>query len=510
METNRSTLTLAELEASISQSGRWDYFRDLPDAVAWADLLLDSGETAKAVTSHVQEGAGIPRDSHLVPLAKERSGDYRTLLLAHPLDELWYRGLVGKVATRLDLALGEEVRSYRLLTGGPGWSLQDYRYATASKRNEILAFARSPQFGAVGLVDIAQYYPSVTCELLEKQLARIGAPASDVEQLLSWVREWQDVWGVPGIPIGPEGSGLLGNVGLLSLDTMIRTAGVPFLRYTDDVSVLLDDPERWWSLWAAIRRHCRDLALNLNDDKTKLMETPARVRREVEDPVIKRLKALFHDHRPDAVDQCVEVLEELAESSNPSSKRLKYVLRRLAGNGRPEGISILEARPGLANLAPRQWGTYFGVLRDRKMVDGEWLVSQALSIAQPESSVAAVHLLRAASAKALPKGERERLGVLATAVHQVPVPIRCAAAEAWARCQRWKPSHVVEAALEVGDAHQRRALILSLRRATNNRRRTGMLRKLRSTTPGWAITIDWIEAGAPPARRQGIVRPVMS
>lgn len=272
--TRPATLSDMELVLSLRAAKPWSKARDIPDIVGLADFAYAPEQALPALRSRL----GVfpaHRSATQFPLAKP-SGKHRALLYADPIDEAVYRAAVGRIAPRVDGALGPEVQSYRLRRARPTWELRHYHYGDAERRSEAQSFVASSSFGALAQVDVERYYPSIKRDVLGQVLletARCLAP--EVECILALLEDWNENWTVSGVPAGPEASGILGNAMLMRLDEVLRARGVGFSRFTDDVILLLPKGCDWEQLNQAIVEVLEPLGLTLNNDKTLYTEAPS-------------------------------------------------------------------------------------------------------------------------------------------------------------------------------------------------------------------------------------------
>jgi len=424
---------------------------------------------------------------------------YRTLLVPHPYDELWYRALVGQVATTVDMRLGPEVLSYRLQTLGPGWQCLDYRYGMSHKRDEIRSFVAGSDFGALGLMDVKDYYPGVKSDTLADELNGLGCRDGDVEAVCRWLGAWQEYWAVLGIPVGPEASGILGNAALASIDRRLRAEGFRFRRYTDDYTFFLQDAASWDGVFMLMKDQLSRLGLTLNPEKVKCVLTRKRALKEGLNLDIERIKLLAARGDERAPSECLSLLAREAEAPHPNSNALRYCLGFLGRDGRPEGLFHLRKRIELLQLAPRKWGQYLTTLRERGLIDAEELVDLGLRDESPKTALGRSHVLLAARGARMGRSDGMRLeGLVLQSQPSAPIPIRCVAVELWSRSDRWKPSRAEELVWNLGDSHLRRALVLTLKSAEGKKQRR-ILERLRVGAPHLQVSIDWVANGCPKA-----------
>jgi hypothetical protein len=259
-------ITRAELTASIEVGGRRAAISELPDPLAWEDLVFAADAAAVAITRRVEDGRS-PARAQLFPLPKD-SGGFRPMAWLDPLDLAAYHAVVGRFVEPIE----SRIDRTRVLSARPerkqrSWTLEPFPPAIRERRERARALIDSQPRGALGLFDIRDYFPSVTTALLAKVLGALPIPESSVRFLLQWLQHLHDYSGVHGLPIGPDASSVIGNVLLSSADECIAEYHTDFMRYMDDTWVFLEDPRSFVSLRAKYDAHCEDLCLKLNEER---------------------------------------------------------------------------------------------------------------------------------------------------------------------------------------------------------------------------------------------------
>ncbi|EPG64665.1 RNA-directed DNA polymerase [Leptospira wolffii] len=174
-------------------------------------------------------------------------GPFRRFIV--PKDELSYRQ-----ATQLDIqdsilltaiifqfGMGIEKRrlsprqifSYRF---NPKEEIGLYNNKTAWNDFWTVAFNQSRKSKKVLYCDIADFYNQIYHHTLENQIIESGFP----EQIVKWILKLitSTTAGVSrGIPIGPHAMHLLAEATLIPVDNSLKSKGVKFLRYADDILI---------------------------------------------------------------------------------------------------------------------------------------------------------------------------------------------------------------------------------------------------------------------------------
>lgn len=484
-----------ELRATVRAGRRWAAERDIPDPVGWADLAHAADATVAVIRGRTG-GDLAPARAHSLPLPKSVGGELRRMTVADPYDDIVFRALVGRTASSIDNSLGDEVSSYRLVESGPGWITRDYRYAAGQRMSELAERVTGPGFRGLGTLDVRNYYPSINVAALGERLVSVGAACDVAEAVTSYLQDWQRLWGVQGVPIGPEASGLLGNVFLLPADDALRRVGVRFGRYADDYRLWLDGPTSWPTARDTAAEAVSALGLQLNPAKTRHLRTAHGVLMLLTNADLDELKALLDTDAEEGLAAVLDTFDAEVAKPSPDPKRLKFLLKVLRNRECPHALAALQNRPALLQADPRTWADYLKVMHSRKALDVEWLLEVATAPPTPETAAVAFHLMRVVTDLRVGREEGRRLREFATDNDRTWTPVRCAAAEAWAWSEDWSVGSATEAALAVGDPQQRRALALTLRRTDSGRKVETALTKLHAAVPECRPAVAWIRAGA--------------
>jgi hypothetical protein len=464
-----------DLEAAIRAGRPWSKTRDIPDLVGWDDFTAFGDLALPALQARLGRFPAHAT-THFFPVPKASPGKLRAIVCADPFDEAIYRAAVGDIAGIVDLRLGEEVRSYRLRRFLPTWELRNYKYGDAERRSRARGFVASPEFAGLAKVDGREYHGSIRLDVLGEVLrSELECPPDSVDVLLGLLYEWQETWGVRGMPVGPEASGILGNAMLFPLDRALREMGVSFSRFTDDVHVFLGPNDDWDLIHEVIVDAVGELGLTLNEDKTKVATSVVEARMLAgADRFLDGTDEILGNDRPEGLKRVRWMFDAEVERPDPSGRRVRYALSVFANTRDQHGLAAVTEQPRLRHIAPKQVGRYLAQLRSVEYDDEEWLVEQA-TIEAPSADVAGqYHLLLAlrAGRRRLSRETGDRLREMALDESAgVRMALRVAAADAWAKADGWTPGAALAAARSVGDSQLRRALVLSARHGSSPSRR---------------------------------------
>ena len=225
--------TITEVKANLRAGAASAGSSDLPDVLAWSDLCAAPELVHQRLLTRLREGR-CPALAGDFPYPKLGKDEQRRMAFLDVYDSLYFRIIAGRVATVIDRALSPDVMSYRLEHDAPAWPCRDIKQAfqlRAQRGAQLLADRRCT---ALMITDIRNYFPSISPDLMTDVLEHIRAPAGAVSLLEGFLRELETVGAPRGLPIGPEASGLLGNVAMLPVDDAVVFSVIGHVRYTDD------------------------------------------------------------------------------------------------------------------------------------------------------------------------------------------------------------------------------------------------------------------------------------
>jgi hypothetical protein len=188
-------------------------------------------------------------------------GGIRHMVGLEPGDAAVYRALVARVAAALERSLGPAVVANRVV--GTPLLLEDWRVAHVRWR---AAIGRPTARGLRVHVDVADCYDSIRPEVVAASLRAAGADPRALERLLHELADH----GVPGLPIGPEPSAVLANAVLAPLDVALAVAGVPHVRWVDDIVAFATERRQAMRVTDLIRRELEAVGLRPNEAKTRI------------------------------------------------------------------------------------------------------------------------------------------------------------------------------------------------------------------------------------------------
>jgi hypothetical protein len=122
--------------------------------------------------------------------------------------------------------------------------------------------------------DLAAFYETIS----HRALQSIVSPSGGSNEAWDLIRKWLCVWtsevkGVPvdhGIPQGPIASDFLAEIFLLPLDEAMARAGIPYIRYVDDIRVLAKTEDQVRRAAVVLEMECRRWSLIPQGSKFKV------------------------------------------------------------------------------------------------------------------------------------------------------------------------------------------------------------------------------------------------
>ncbi len=457
--------TRGEVRRSLTAGSSWSQRRDLPDPCGWADFAAFPELFFVQLRRRIASGR-YPISGERFTLPKPGvPGGLRILTWLDPYDEVVMRVLVGRLLPSIEAHRRGEVYSYRLGANPPGWWTERHGPAIVARRERGLALLADPTCVGLGTFDVRDYYRSVKPEVASTVLVDLGCPVGAVAAFTMTLRRLGELGAPGGLPIGFEGSGVVGNAMLYPLDAMLRPV-VPFVRYTDDVWVFPAGAAAWGDLVTRTSAVLASLNLELNNTKVGLWTPP------LDDPegiirnrTLDSVTAAAGDSGTVSAETALELLDNHLVSEDTDWAVVRFALGVLGTTRDVRGVDLLEKYSHAFAEEPAAVGRYLTILADHartsRRLDREWLVERAADGSGRELA-ARLHACVVASHLHLGKATGRRFFDLATAIaDQRRAPLQVWAATAWGASEDWKPARAVDAAEHFGNLQLRRAFCLS-------------------------------------------------
>lgn len=283
---------------------------DLPDIIDHRDFDAASSTEIDLLVGQLSNGY-TPGRARRVEMPK-------SLLLSRPLvdlqieDRVVFEACVQTLAPSIDALLHPHVYSHRLRHKSTGSRLTRYwveahRSFTDYVRGEA---AVDPGENVCLVSDIASFYEYVDHDLLLDLLSDVAEGAGTIDLLRRLLRSWRSEIQSVGLPQGPtDASGILANLYLHGLDSVLLNGSVAYARYGDDLRVFYADSDT--ALRAAPRfiGALRDIGLNLATAKTAVKT----IQELVDDEKADRRAAVSYGveaRLPDSLDELRAIFDD--------------------------------------------------------------------------------------------------------------------------------------------------------------------------------------------------------
>lgn len=479
----------AEVEAHLRAGAPWTMSRDIPDVDGWKDFVAAPEAVHECLKRRIADGR-CPMPPSVVSLPKLGSDELRKVTYMDPYDELRARILLGGMVDQIEASLhgNAEVLSYRVIDNALAWSACSLRLAWSvcslqkawSKfRNRSIELLNEASCNAMGTFDIRHYYPSIAPDMVASMLTSVGVPEDKVNLLEQFLSDLTKMGGPPGLPIGPEFSGLIGNVMLTGVDRALAPLVLSHVRVSDDSRIFVRGESAWKEAVEVYREETGNLGLSPNESKSFLYtKASGDALREIENERINYL--LDYVQETIAPEVAADEIESQIKSDAPDWTVINFGLGALIRHQSMAGLSVIYENPSILYKTPTQAGKYLFTLASnggcRKIIDQDWLVEQATSPFQDRSSVGkeiAGKIQACRVAERLGVGDRHGKlfeEVAMTNDSNRDIPLKAWTAKAWGASSAHRTATAVDHAASVGEFLLRRAFALTIKSSDSTER----------------------------------------
>jgi hypothetical protein len=345
--------------------------------------------------------------------------------------------------------------------------------------------------------DVETYYPSVVVELLEQRFRSYGCHPALVSRLCKMLSYWTERGQLRGIPIGPEGFGVVGNAYLLPLDMRLAALeGIEYLRWMDDLYLFSVTEEAALAAIDAVDEELDHLGLNRSRDKTEHYSGRREALRTVHDDMLASLFDVMGLRKWWSADLLHERFERyVMEPELIEPRHFKAMIKAMMYRRDDYAASWLASHPAAMLIDPRLAADYFEVVGLDKPEISQRLFQLLASTKHEErdrSEGRDLHILRALSSK-IWDGDEGQLFEKIALDETRRGPVRAWAIKAMARTPAWSPEIAMERSLEETNLYAARAFLLSLRRARKDRQVKTFLRHVRGLGNHLFTCALWVE-----------------
>lgn len=458
----------AEVEAHLRAGAPWTRNRDIPDVAGWEDLVAAPEEVSECLDRRIADGR-CPMPPSVVSLPKTGTNELRKVTWMDPLDELWYRILVGRMVRAIESSLAKgpaEVFSSRVVETLPAWVVQSKGVWPMFDKRTLKLLSKAC-CRAMGTFDIRHYFPSIVPDQIASVLTGLAVPAREVYLLKQFLMDLTELGAASGLPIGAESSGLIGNVMLIAVDEALAPLVMAHLRFSDDSRVFMHDASTWNEIVKIYEETAGRYGLAVNKNKLALYTKES-------DDVIGAIRneridyMMAFDHGLVSPEVAVEEIKNQIEADTPDWRALKFGLGALIKGQSAIGLSAIYHNPTIFVETPTHTGRYLMTLAsDRRLkgqIDRDWLVEFAAEKPTGRSIAAQIQACRVVERLGVSKSHGRRFEEVAMSSNSDnrSIPFKAWAAMAWGASHAHSPGAAVDHASDVGDFKLRRAFVLTI------------------------------------------------
>jgi hypothetical protein len=305
---------ILDLERAITRT-EMDMFDDWHPDVLAREGLRSVGNLLDRVRDYLHHGGFAKAEQFDIP---KPGFTLRYGLETDVAERLLYQALTDTLIVDLDQALDASILGYRLSSASSRHMFTPR--VSAWVRWTALIRESLEEHGEVLLrTDINNYFESLKIDrlcdsLVTMKRGRRGAVKACCDMLKTMLTSWTPFDG-RGIPQNRDPSSFLGNVFLATLDREMQAKGYMYFRWVDDMMVVCRDKYEARAALKDIITCLRRLGLNVNTQKTKIVD--------------KSDREAINEHLPVADRQMEQIDELLRPGSLPPMRRAIPLLRRL-------------------------------------------------------------------------------------------------------------------------------------------------------------------------------------
>lgn len=206
--------------------------------------------------------------------AKKKNGDSRIAMLIDPLLHLDYLALAIELAENIEQKRLDKtsniVHSYRYAPDIFSGKLFDTNYGFHTFRKSVNSKVQLFE-GWVLSIDIRDFYPSISLEILEPVLKKNDVTQANIDKLKNIIQAINNGQAT-GLPIGGNASRILAEIVLNEIDHFLLDKGVDFIRFVDDFVIFVPKGNEI-KVIDLVNENLRELGLSINYQKLKISES---------------------------------------------------------------------------------------------------------------------------------------------------------------------------------------------------------------------------------------------
>ena len=406
----------------------------------------------------------------------------------NPYDELYYRIVVGRLSSYMNSKLAPDVFSYRLQNDHPAWRIQDTNYAFNLRKERGKELLSKPTCKALGTGDVRNYFPSLSPEIILRCLIEEIDAANDILVILDFLGQLLEVGAPPGLPMGPEASGLIGNFLLIGVDLAVDRHTLGHVRFMDDSWFFLESEENWSEVKDIYSSAVNKLELDVNEAKMKLYyKHLGEAFNVMEEDLITYVTSEYTGYF--APERAAEEIRDQIQSADPQWHIIRFFLGMLRSRRNPLALKIVYDNPRLLWEEPRAVGRYLlSLTQDKEIratIDRDWIVENATKRPEARTLAGQMQICRVASRLRLSKRHGKCIEEVACSENMHGnSPLQSWMFKAWGASEAFRPDRAVSYANHFGDFSVRRSLALTIHSDSSTSSKFATWhRKLKSVEP---------------------------
>lgn len=477
-----------EIRENILAVTDWSKEFELPDIIDFADYATNSAAVANDLQSRV--GALEEEPGLLLPFPYPKSASaLRCLHVAAPEELIVLRTAAGRVIRLTDALLSPKVFSSRLDQKASCWRFRPWNKANREFISRGLSLLDGRRNSAMYRTDIEAYYPSIDVKRVRRLLKnwQCFTPAADF--IFNIYKKWQSRDRLQGLPIGPEASGVLGNIFLRPIDTLLEAHRYEHLRWCDDILIFGRTISNCAGSIGLVDNELSKLGVSRSITKTHPFDNVSDARRNLSDYWLNSLSNVIHVDN-DVGREAIRGAYDSKIKGNPEveGRRFRWVLRTLKNKNDPYACASLARDPSLMNVDPKESGEYMAMvgLRDSVCVNG--IMDRISKPAQDLFDALNLHLLKALKGRRFGQAEAKEFKRIATdSSRRWPVRVY-----GWAAYVKTTQDYLdlMEAARAETIPQLRRGMIASLKGHASRK----FLTHAREDFPESRYTVQWLQS----------------
>jgi hypothetical protein len=337
--------------------------------------------------------------------------------------------------------------------------------------------------------DIEAYYPSIDIKRFRRLLENWQCFTPAAAFIFNIYKKWQSRDALQGLPIGPEASGVLGNIFLRPIDSSLEAKGYEHLRWCDDILIFGPTISNCAGSLALIDKELSRLGVSRSIKKTHPFDNVSDARRNLSDYWLNSLSNVLHvgnDIGRAAV--CHAYDSKIKGNPEVETRRFRWILRTLKNKNDAYACASLGCDPSLMNVDPKESGEYLATvgLKDNICLNG--IMDRLSKPAQDLFDALDLHLLRALKRRKFGQAEAKEFKRIATDPSR-RWPVRVYGWAAYVRTTQ-DYSDLMEAARAETVLPLRRGLVASLKGHPSRK----FLAHAREHFPESRYTVQWLQS----------------